>query len=190
LDCPDDWPSRKLKVLGIIRWALEHGYEYLWKIDDDVYLRPERLLSLEPFDFCGRIHSVDFVHDYGLYQPCTLKIAMGAIYGLSERSMRCLLEADVRPDFPQEDGWAMLQLETFGIKPVDLIKWVGFPNWHGTHPVPDRCNFPKFSPHPSNSVLASFEFIYPHQFRIIHSLFRGMGFFEAMETATKKGETT
>ena len=46
LDVDDDYKELKDKVNAIHRWALQRGYEYLWKVDDDVYLRPERLLAL------------------------------------------------------------------------------------------------------------------------------------------------
>src|ERR1700682_3813263 len=48
LDCHDGYVERKEKIVAICRWALDRGYDYLWKVDDDVYLRPERLLVLPP----------------------------------------------------------------------------------------------------------------------------------------------
>jgi hypothetical protein len=169
LDCPDSWLERKQKVLAIIRWAMEHGYEYLWKVDDDVYLRPERLLSVKFFDYCGMVAQVRYV-DEGVIQECSLSSVMGAVCGLSKRSMGCLLERDVRPDFRLEDGWTFLQLANAGIPPFSLTSWIGFPLWHGVSPLP--YDIPKFAPHPSNSVLASFEYVTPEQMLAIHAAFR------------------
>src|ERR1035438_3326518 len=45
LDCDDGYHHLSQKTQLIRRWALEQGYDYLWKIDDDTYVRPERLLG-------------------------------------------------------------------------------------------------------------------------------------------------
>jgi len=55
LDCPDGYHFLSQKTQLIRRWALNHGYEYLWKVDDDCYLRPERLLTVTPHDYIGRL---------------------------------------------------------------------------------------------------------------------------------------
>jgi len=55
LDCPDGYHFLSQKTQLIRRWALDHSFDYLWKIDDDCYLRPERLRSVAPHDYVGRL---------------------------------------------------------------------------------------------------------------------------------------
>lgn len=45
LDVGDDYKSLPHKVQGAMRWAREHGYDAVLKIDDDVYLLPDRIGS-------------------------------------------------------------------------------------------------------------------------------------------------
>jgi galactosyltransferase len=166
LDCPDDYQSRKLKVLAIVRWALAHGYEYLWLVDDDVYLRPERLLALEPFDYCGFQGLVKYQLDG---RDFTFLSVLGACRGLSKRAMECLLAPDVMPNFnAYEEGWVCKQLEHFGIRPFNLRSWMGWPLSHGCEPV-THAGVPKLAPEPTNFVIASFEYT-PEQMLAIHQV--------------------
>jgi hypothetical protein len=56
LDVPDDYAHLPLKMKEMCRYAYESGYEYIYKCDDDTYLRPERLLSsgYEAYPTMGR----------------------------------------------------------------------------------------------------------------------------------------
>jgi hypothetical protein len=56
LDCGDTYADLPEKFREICRWALEHGYRHMLKLDDDVVLHPGRALSsgFEAFDFIGR----------------------------------------------------------------------------------------------------------------------------------------
>lgn len=48
LPCPDDYASLPRKILQFLRWALVHReFDYLFKCDDDTYLRLDRLLSYD-----------------------------------------------------------------------------------------------------------------------------------------------
>lgn len=48
LPCPDDYRSLPQKVRGFLRWALDCcEFDYVFKCDDDTYIRPDRLLGLE-----------------------------------------------------------------------------------------------------------------------------------------------
>jgi hypothetical protein len=56
LACADDYPHLPQKTMHVLRWFLEHyEFEYLFKCDDDTYVRPERLLGALPpaHEYCG-----------------------------------------------------------------------------------------------------------------------------------------
>jgi hypothetical protein len=110
LNCPDGYKDGKEKVIAIIQWAVEHGYDCLWKVDDDVYLRPERLLALEPHDY------------YGAIVPNS-PVCAGAIYGLSRDSMEKPLKQDTLAYQLYEDIWVWNRLQELGVSPANL-GWV------------------------------------------------------------------
>ncbi len=135
LDCPDGYGERKEKMLAIFRWAFEHGYDYVWKIDDDVYLRPERLLTIPPHDYCGMIVDMKYrIETDGEKQVVAqIRTALGGIYGLSRRSLECLLAKNAAlPVFDGfEDGWVCEQLRSFGILPTRLNERIGYTHIKG-----------------------------------------------------------
>jgi hypothetical protein len=45
LDCPDDYNSLIYKTLESTKWALEHGYDFMFKCDVDTLVNPRNLLS-------------------------------------------------------------------------------------------------------------------------------------------------
>lgn len=45
LDCPDDYQSLPWKSQAICRWALDQGYDLIYKSDDDAYVWTDRLLG-------------------------------------------------------------------------------------------------------------------------------------------------
>lgn len=171
LDCPDGYTSRKDKMIGIFKWALANGYDYLWKVDDDVYLRPERLLTLAPADYQGV--AVAFLK--GPVRAC-----MGCLYGLSRRSMELLLAPPTPTALTwfadnslHEDIWVGLRLREVGVLPTHMgatdqrpsmlcvTHWKGVPTfWPNQVP-----------PCPNNSIIASIEYT-PEQLREIHLAFR------------------
>jgi hypothetical protein len=159
LDSSDDYDERKKKVLGIIQWALDHGYDYLWKVDDDVYLRPERLLSQPAYDFCRSMRGI------------------GAIYGLTRSSM---VKLTVLPDtlawLVHEDQWVSRRLREVGV----LHRNMGGPNAvfcatynKGTIPY----DLPELTePRLHNQVIAAWEYITFEQMAAVHERFHsGIG---------------
>jgi hypothetical protein len=56
LDVEDWFHSLCEKAEAIIRWALEHEYDFMFKCDDDAYVHIPRLLAsgFENFDYVGR----------------------------------------------------------------------------------------------------------------------------------------
>jgi|HubBroStandDraft_1064217.scaffolds.fasta_scaffold17744_5 hypothetical protein len=155
LDCADNYDERKKKVLEIIRWALAHGYAYLWKIDDDVYLRPERLLSLPAYDFCRSMRGI------------------GAIYGLSRSSMIALTTLpDTFEGLVHEDQWVSRRLRNAGIEHTNL-GGVGavFCAMYNKGTIPyhlPEYNEPRFD----NQVIAAWEYVTPEQMAAVHDRFR------------------
>lgn len=54
-DVRDDYYGIPAKVRAICRWAVEHGYDYVAKCDDDVYIAPLRFVHLPlGADYIGR----------------------------------------------------------------------------------------------------------------------------------------
>src|SRR5258708_33335820 len=45
LDVPDDYEHLSEKVQAIFQYALANGYSFVFKVDDDAYVCPERLLK-------------------------------------------------------------------------------------------------------------------------------------------------
>lgn len=45
LDVPDDYESLCLKTKAMMQWAFMHGYDWVYKCDDDTYVRPKLLLE-------------------------------------------------------------------------------------------------------------------------------------------------
>jgi hypothetical protein len=45
LDVPDDYEAVTNKTIESVRWALNRGYEFIFRTYPDVYIRPERLID-------------------------------------------------------------------------------------------------------------------------------------------------
>src|ERR1700728_3835682 len=96
LECDDGYHHLSAKTQLIRRWALEHGYDYLWKVDDDCYLRPERLLAdFRNLDYVGRRGGCSGTSPGPYFS--------GFIYGLSRKALELLspLEWPVNGDFSE-----------------------------------------------------------------------------------------
>jgi hypothetical protein len=119
LDCPDGYHYLSLKTQLIRRWALAAGYDYLWKVDDDCYLRPERLLGngFATCDYVGRLRgpSGNYLAPY-----CS-----GFCYGLSRKALELLapLEWAANEDF-SEDRWTGNKLLAAGISPTNETQFI------------------------------------------------------------------
>lgn len=167
LDCPDSYSERKQKVKAIVRWALDHGYDRLVKIDDDTYVRPERLTSLGEIDYGGfPIRQKFFWGGEFLYERDTV---LGAFYVLSRKAMGVLLGPDLHPEVLFEDCWCSMQLIDNGIPLVDLRPRLGYEMYDSVRPPKD---FPhQEQPLASNQVVASWEYRAPLEMELAHELF-------------------
>lgn len=87
LDAPDSYYELPAKVKAMFKWALDEGYDYVVKIDDDVYFRPSNFLKFfQPVDYCG----------YEL-ESDTLKWASGAAYVVSKQAMKLIVDTPWDP---------------------------------------------------------------------------------------------
>ena len=90
LHCCDNHEGIPDKVREICRWALRHGYEFMWKVDDDVQLKPSKLLEItDPF-YAVILHT------------CIYPFISGFLYGFNRPCMEVLSASDI-PHY--ENGW-------------------------------------------------------------------------------------
>jgi hypothetical protein len=95
LPVDDSYQGLPVKVQSAVRWALDHDYDSFLKLDDDVYLVPERLPRYDE-DYVGNFRSRNgsYAHDY----------ASGFCYYLSHRAMEIVANASLTED-TMEDRW-------------------------------------------------------------------------------------
>jgi hypothetical protein len=115
----DAYRGLACKVQNICKWTLANGYDGLWKLDDDTYCRPERILKVdvEGKDYIGRINGATDKYHMSRY-------ARGGVgYFLSKKSMTCLASQPVpNPNIPQdyaEDSWVGRHLTEGGFECVN-----------------------------------------------------------------------
>ena len=98
LNVDDSYAGLPAKVKATCRWALDHGYEAMLKLDDDVYLVPERFYKagFEMFDYVGnfRMWNGKYPHDY----------ASGFAYYLGGKALEIIAYAPLTDD-SMEDRW-------------------------------------------------------------------------------------
>jgi hypothetical protein len=148
LECPDDYNSLSKKTRAVIIWAIGHGYDRIFKCDDDTYVRPKLLLEsgfekhryygwtegrLLPWPTEGQSNVVHFQWAQG-----------GAGYWI-DRECSLLLAKHMFDRDQCEDAAVGRTLYSFGIHPVhDARYWPeAFPN-HREKPEPyitlHKCN--------------------------------------------------
>lgn len=145
LDCGDDYLSLVDKTFEEIKWARANGYDKLLKIDDDVYIRPERLIPPEQ-DYVGHC-----------YSSGKFLYATGALMWLSAAAMDTLIANWIR-HCKQDDVNIGLILHRHKFQMVDdrryRIGWKSLPKDEGENEFPHPDNdaiafhmyFPEFMP--------------------------------------------
>lgn len=106
LDCGDGYESLPEKVRAIARWALNNGYDYMLKIDDDVVVHPNNMLKsgYDQYDFVG--HRND---SHEVPTP-----PFGFCYWLSKKSMEIIANSEL-PSDNFDEGWVRTKLYERGI---------------------------------------------------------------------------
>lgn len=115
LDCGDDYYSLVPKVRAVIGWAYEAGYDYLLKLDDDVYVDVGKALAdFLPVDYRGNMRNGQ-VKRFGEEPELTVKYACGPAYWLSRKAMEAILNSP-EPATPYEDRATGYMLSQAGIQ--------------------------------------------------------------------------
>lgn len=111
LDVLDDRQHLPQKVRAAAKWALDHGYTHMLRMDDDVYCRPERLV-IPKADYAGRVRG-------GLGPIHPANYCSGFAYWMSELAMRTLVAA---PHYNSHDEDVCMGniMHKAGIKPLML----------------------------------------------------------------------
>jgi hypothetical protein len=105
LPCSDDYKSLPHKVQEMCRWALHKDYDFVFKVDDDVYVRPERV-NLAVGDYVGLYREP--------YWECPSGYCSGFGYCLSKKSLEVIANAD-SPKMEAEDRWIANELSKVGV---------------------------------------------------------------------------
>lgn len=138
LGVSDDYLSLPLKTQALCRYARDMGYERLLKIDDDGYIRVDKL-TIPTADYAG---ARNVPNDYGwngeLARPSSpagthpYSYANGGAYWLSSRCIHIISEANIT-DWA-EDRWVGNTLGRVGTELVEI------PGYKSVGP----CNLPPF----------------------------------------------
>lgn len=109
LPVAEGYAGLSMKFRCMCQWALDHGYDWLFRVDDDAYVWVERLLQsgYEAHNYSG----------YTVPYPQHLehaKYASGAGWTLSRRAMEIV--AGNMPSHPADDLWVGKLLYQHGIK--------------------------------------------------------------------------
>lgn len=121
LEVPDDYDHFRHKVQAIFRWAVEQGYDYVLKTDDDVVIFPDRLFStFQARDYAGRVRgpSQENVAP-AIYGQSEAPFCSGFGYWLSRRAAEIVASAPDNGDWA-EDRFAGQALNRAGIQPFHL----------------------------------------------------------------------
>lgn len=107
VDAPDDYDSLTLKTIEIVRFAYEGGYEFLFKVDTDSFLIPDKLMKcgFEQFDYYGLSRPTERIGQQFFYcardrdgidhplEKCWPWCSGGYGYHLSRKAMEVILAA-------------------------------------------------------------------------------------------------
>lgn len=105
LDIPDDYPNLPAKVQKTFQWALDQGYDYVLKVDDDVYVYIDALLA-------GFDPNIEYI-------GCTGgDFISGAAYWISRRAMEFIVNEPWTSDQWAEDRFVGRTLGKHGITPT------------------------------------------------------------------------
>lgn len=122
LNVPDDYKSLRLKVQRMFGWSVEQGYDFIFKVDDDIYVIPDRLFAnFSRHDYKGRVRGPSGSADllgmqlYGAGEVC---FCSGFAYWVSRRAAAIIAQAPDNGDWA-EDRFAANALARGGIRPIE-----------------------------------------------------------------------
>lgn len=106
LDCDDSYKGLPSKVKAACRWACDHGYEHIAKIDDDVVLNTAEFLAsgFQNYEFVG----------HNNYDHTSVLIPWGFLYVLRQKSMEIVAGAHLPPN-NNDEAWVARSLAEYGI---------------------------------------------------------------------------
>lgn len=129
LDVDDGYFGLPDKVQEMCRWAIANGYTHILRVDDDVYVRPERalqelhiLLDMDDVHYAGRVrgpsdgYTRTAPHEHVTWPA---PYCSGFSYYLDEVAMRIIAGAP-RSEDSAEDRWVGNTLLKAGIKPLQM----------------------------------------------------------------------
>jgi hypothetical protein len=111
LDCPDDYLGLPYKTKALLKAASD--YEYIFKVDTDTYVVPDRLLQSDfyNYDYVGHFNGAIGVPNV-IYGKCYSWASGGSGYWLSKKAAEIVANAEVLPSsicpiskIPCEDLW-------------------------------------------------------------------------------------
>lgn len=111
LDVPDDYDGLPWKVQAVMKWAVEQGYDAVFKCDDDTFVFPEKLLTHylnTPYE--GRINTSN--RNLAPNGWCS-----GFAYWLSGTALEIIANSPP-PTNKAEDLWVGITLNQHGITPT------------------------------------------------------------------------
>lgn len=144
----DGYKDLPAKSKAICKWAVENGYDFACLLDDDTYLRPERLLGagFEEFDYVGRVRGAS-----GDITITPAPYCSGFAYWLSAKAMKVVADSPLYGD-EAEDRHVSNVLWKAGIQPVNDKRF----RIMTSHRNATCINEP---PRPSNGLIGVCEFI-------------------------------
>jgi hypothetical protein len=159
LDCPDDYVNFPLKVQAMFQWALDHGYDWVCKTDDDTYGVLDRLATAYPqrdgIHYAGRVR--------GPSGEKPAPYASGFCYWLDRRAMTVVTSTKWDYDVA-EDRWVANVLFHAQIFPEPDYRYMV---------VNSKRNAisGKEGPRYNNGVVLSCEYETPEMMQIAHTQF-------------------
>jgi hypothetical protein len=134
LDCDDSYAGLPDKIRTITRWTLEHDYDFILKIDDDVIIDPFKLMSsgYEKYEYSGKAN-----RPIRADRPFT--VPYGFCYWMSRQCMKYVSEAEL-PEGNDDERWVATLLYDKGIQLVNVDSY----RLH--FKLIDRSNYPLYRP--------------------------------------------
>ena len=156
LACDDRYDALPSKIAAIARWALDAGYDFIFKCDDDTYVRPSRLLAsgFQGCDYLGFIEDRD-CHLRAYPFPVYPHAQGGPGYWLSRKAMQVV--ASQLPNIPQEDFAVGEALARAGIPASHDERYVHVPEFPQEGVRPDFISLHKCDPAEMHRVHEHFQ---------------------------------